>query len=200
MAKVRTWWRLTALVSAATLALALTASAFGQAPPQPPHMFFGSADTGTAAQLDGAQAADGGIVSATNENGEVVGTGAIDAGTWLIQVDPADATSVTFSIDGSAASAAFDVTSGDLTEVALDLTAAAAEEPAAEEPAAEEPAAEEPAAEEPAAGEAPTGLPNTGSGGLAGAGSSLPALPLVLVAAVVLALGGVAVTRRTFKA
>ena len=43
----------------------------------------------------------------------------------MIQVSPDDATSVTFSIDGSSLSDPFTVTQGALTEVSLDLTRSA---------------------------------------------------------------------------
>ena len=158
-----------AVVSAAALALALVTSAFAQAPPSPPHQFFGSAGTGSAALVDGAAAADGAVVTAWNQDGESVGTATLADGTWLLAVDGADASSVTFSIDGSAQTPSFPVTSGDLTEVTIDVTAAMA---------------------------APDALPNTGSGGLADTGSGFPLLPVALAIAVVVALGGVAVTRR----
>lgn len=165
-------------MSAAAVAVALATSAFAQAPPSPPHQFFGSGDTGSGAILDGAAAADGAVVTAWNEAGESVGSGTIENGTWLIQVDSAVATSVTFSIDGGSQSEAFPVTSGDLTEVALDLTSTAE----AEEPA-----------------EPPGALPSTGSGGLAGDGSGLPVLPIALAVAAIVALGGVALTRRMVR-
>ena len=168
-----------AVVSAAAVAVAMATSAFAQAPPAPPHQFFGSADTGSGAILDGAAAADGATVTAWNEDGEAVGTAAIEAGTWLIQVDSAVASSVTFNIDGGSQSAAFPVTSGDLTEVALDLSSTDGMDGMA--PAA------------------PGALPNTGSGGLAGGDSGLPLLPIALAVAAIVALGGVALTRRTVR-
>ena len=177
MANIRKAWRWTAVVSAAAVAVALATSAFAQAPPSPPHQFFGSADTGSGAILDGAAAPDGATVNAVNEAGEAVGSGTIANGTWLIQVDPAAATSVTFNINGGSASASFPVTSGDLTEVALDLTSTGA----------------------PAPPPAPGALPNTGSGGLAGDDSGLPVLPIALAAAAIVALGGVALARRTVR-
>ena len=46
MAKVLKMWRTLAVVSAAALTLALVANAFAQeAPPVPPHLFYGSAET-----------------------------------------------------------------------------------------------------------------------------------------------------------
>ncbi len=180
MAKALKAWRMLAVASAAALALALVASAFAQAPPSPPHQFFGSSETGSGAQIDGADAADGAVVAAWNENGDQVGSDTITAGTWLIQVDAAEASTVTFTVDGNADSQSFDVVSGSLTEAALNASSEAAP-PAVDDGA-------------------PDALPSTGSGGLAGgSGSSVPVLPLALVAAVVMALGGVAVTRRSLR-
>ena len=87
------------------------------------------------------------------------------------------AESVTFTVDGNATSGTFDVESGQIAAVALSVTSGAA----------------------PPSDGTPDSLPNTGTGGLAGSGSSLPILPLALMAAVVLALGGVAVTRRSLR-
>ena len=171
-----------AVVSAAAVAVAMATSAFAQAPPAPPHQFFGSADTGSGAILDGAAAADGATVTAWNEAGQAVGTAAIEAGTWLIQVDSAVASSVTFNIDGGSQSAAFPVTSGDLTEVALDLSSTDGMD-----------------GMDGMAPAAPGALPNTGSGGLAGGDSGLPLLPIALAVAAIVALGGVALTRRTVR-
>ena len=168
MVSIRKAWRWVAVVSAAALALALVTSAFAQAPPSPPHQFFGSTGTGSGAQLDGAAVPDGSVVTAWNQDGDSVGTATITDGTWLLAIE-ADSTTVSFSIDGSDRTADFPVTSGDLTEVAIDVTAAMA---------------------------APAALPNTGSGGLADTGSGFPLLPVALAIAVVVALGGVAVTRR----
>ena len=100
------------------------------------------------------------------------------------QIDPADASSVTFTIDGSAASAEEEVTAGSLTELGLDLVTADAGDGDGDGDGAGD-------------GDAPDGLPATGTGGLAGGDGGLPVLPLVLLVSVVLALGGVAVTRRT---
>ena len=160
-------------MSAAALALALVTSAFAQAPPSPPHQFFGSTATGTGALLDGEPAADGATVTASNaDTGDAVGTDTIASGTWLIQVDADAADSVVFSIDGGSPSGAFPVVSGDLTDVALDLESASMATPAA--------------------------LPDTGSGGLAdSSGSGFPALPLALAIAAIVALGGVAAVRRS---
>ena len=179
-------------LSAAALALALAASAFAQAPPSPPHQFFGSTETGSGVTMDGADAPDGTTVVAVNaDTNEIVGSDAIDGGTWLIQVDLGAASSVTFSVEGFTSSApqAVDESAG-LTEVALALTAVGAEPPPDDMGDATPPAD--------GMGDAtpPTTLPNTGTGGLAGSGSGAPLLPLALIAAVVVALGGVTLTRR----
>ncbi len=176
MAKALRAWRMLAVMGAAVLTLAIATSVFAQAPPTPPHQFFGSSETGSAAQVDGANAADGAVVTAWSDGAQVGDSATIDNGTWLIQVDPAAASSVSFQIDGAADSGSYDVTSGSLTEVTLSVGAGA-----------------------PAPAAPPAALPDTGSGGLAGSGSSVPVLPLALVAAVVMALGGVAVTRRSLS-
>ena len=175
-------WRMLSVMGATVFALAIAASAFAQAPPAPPHQFFGSADTGSGATVDDAAAADGATVTAWNQDGDAVGTSEITDGTWLIQVDPADASSVTFSIDGSSQSDSQEVVAGSLTELGLALSSGMAPDPM--DPTMDP------------ATPAPTGLPATGSGGLAG-DSSLPVLPLVLAISVVLGLSGVAVARRT---
>ena len=173
MAKTRKAWRWAGALSAAALALALVTSAFAQAPPSPPHQFFGSAGTGSGALLDGEPAADGAAVTAWNaDTGDAVGTGTIADGTWLVQVEADAASSVVFSIDGGSTSDPFPIVSGDLTEVALDLESASMAAPAA--------------------------LPDTGSGGLAdSSGSGFPVLPLALAIATIVALGGVAAVRRS---
>ena len=83
---------------------------------------------------------------------------------------------VTFTVDGNATSGSFDVNSGDISAVALSVASGTPPDTGT-----------------------PDSLPNTGTGGLAGSGSSLPILPLALMAAVMLALGGVAVTRRSLR-
>ena len=192
-------WRWLAVTGAAALALGLVAGALAQAPPSVPNQFFGSASTGSGALVDAEAAADGATVTAWDQDGNSAGTAVIADGTWAISVNPDDADSVSFSIDGSSLSDSFDVTQGDLTEVALDLTTGAVEEPAVEEPTMQEPAVEEPAVEEPTMQE-PTMLPNTGSGGLADAGKgSFPLLALALMAASVAVLGGATVLRRSIR-
>jgi hypothetical protein len=163
-----------AVVAAAAVSLALVGTALAQgAPPVPPHKFFGSDETGSAALLDGEAAADGAVVTATDQDGAEAGTSEIANGTWVIDVD-SSVSSVSFSIDGSGASDSFDISSGSFSEVTLDLSAGGG-----------------------GGGTTPGGLPSTGSGGLAGSGSSAPVLPLALMAVAVLAISGVAVTRRS---
>ncbi len=169
-------WRVFAVMVAAAVSLAIVGTALAQgAPPVPPHKFFGSADTGSAAVLDGEEAADGAEVTAWNQDGDAVGSSVITNGTWVIDVDTTMATSVSFTIGDSSASGSHDITSGSFDEVSLDLSSGAA----------------------PSDDGAPSGLPNTGSGGLAGNGSSVPVLPLALLAVAMLAISGVAVTRRS---
>lgn len=177
-------WRMLAVMSATVFALAIAASAFAQAPPSPPHQFFGSGGTGSGAELDGEAVADGATVTAWNQDGDEVGSAEVADGTWLIQVDPADATSVTFTVDGSVPSEPQEVTAGALTELGLSLASA------------DDGGGDDVGDDVGDDGEAPTGLPATGTGGLAGS-SSLPVLPLALAVSVMLALGGVSVARRT---
>ena len=187
MARANKMWRTLAVMGAALAALAITTAAFAQAPPTPPHAFFGSPADGAGVTIDGDAAPAGTVVTAWNENGDQVGTATLDAaGLWVIQVDPAMAMSVSFTVDGAATSGSFDVESGEISAVALSVGGAA-------------PPPTDDAAPPPSEGGTPSGLPNTGTGGLAGSGSSLPILPLALMAAVVLALGGVAVTRRSLR-
>ena len=152
--------------------------------------------------MDGADAPDGTTVVAVNaDTNEIVGSDAIDGGTWLIQVDLGVASSVTFSVEGFTSSAPQAVgESGGLTEVALALTAVGAEPPADDmgdaTPPADDMGDATPPADDMGDATPPTTLPRTGTGGLAGSGSGAPLLPLALIAAVVVALGGVTLTRR----
>ncbi len=205
MMKASSKWRWLAVMSAAAFALAIAASAFAQAPPAPPHQFYGSGAT-----LDG-ETSDG-TVTATNQDGEAVGSSSIDMGAWAINVDAADADSVTFSIDGSDPSDSYDVEGAGVTEVSLALTSPMADEDDmgdteddmpgddAEDMPGDDMGDDMPgddAEDMPAddMGDMPDGLPDTGSGGLAG-GSSLPALPLALAISIAVALGGVLAVRR----
>ena len=195
MASIRKGWRLLAVASAAALALALVTSAFAQAPPPGPHLFYGSAS------LDGEAVADGGVVSAWNQDGDNVGTSTISNGEWEIFVQSSDASSVTFTVDGSNASEAYAVEQFGMNAVALDLTSPAGDGEEGEEGTEpEEPAVGPEEPEEPAVApvepETPSGLPNTGSGGLASTGSGFPLMPVALAVAALVALSGVAVTRR----
>lgn len=197
MASIRKGWRLLAVASAAALALALVTSAFAQAPPPGPHIFYGDAGS---VSLDG-EAVASGTVTATNQDGETVGSSSISDAGWEILVQSTDASSVTFSVDGSNASEAYAVEQFGMNAVTLDLTSPAGDgeegeegtEP--EEPAVGPEEPEEPVVE-PVKPETPSGLPNTGSGGLASTGSGFPLMPVALVVAALVALSGVAVTRR----
>ena len=101
----------------------------GMAPPLPPglarHEFFGSQATGSGPLLGGAPAPDGSVVGAFNEFFDLVGQSAIADGTWQMLIDPAAATTVTFTITSSGTESGstepFVVESGAVTEVTLDL-------------------------------------------------------------------------------
>ena len=165
-----------AVVAAAAVSLALVGTALAQgAPPVPPHKFFGSAETGSEALVDGSAAADGTTVTAWDQDGASAGTSDIANGTWVIDVD-SSASSVTFTVGDSGQSGSFDVSSGSFSEVTLDLATGGGGG---------------------GGGSTPGSLPDTGSGGLAGSGSSAPVLPLALMAVALLAISGVAVTRRS---
>ena len=198
MMKTSSKWRWLAVLSAAAFALAIAASAFAQAPPAPPHQFYGSGAT-----VDGEDAM--GAVTATNQDGADVGSSPITGGTWVIEVDPADAASVTFSIGGSEPSGSYDVESAGVTEVSLALVSPVADEP--DDGDMDDGDMDDGDMDDGdmddgdmddgdmGDGDMPDGLPDTGSGGLAG-GSSLPALPLALAISIAVALGGVLAVRR----
>ncbi len=78
--------------------------------------FFGG-DT----RLDDQPAQDGVLVIARDQNGTVVGTGAVTGGAWVIEVDPATARTVTFDVSGYSASEAHSVVVGGVTVIDLDL-------------------------------------------------------------------------------
>ena len=86
-----------------------------------PHQFFGSVDSGSAALLDGGQAADGLSVTAWNAADAQVGSAVIQNGTWLIDVSPQAATTARFRIGTSTFSGTHVVVSEGFTEVALDV-------------------------------------------------------------------------------
>ena len=118
---------LAVVVAAAVFALAISASAVPQAPPDPPHSFYGDASSGSGALLNGELAADSSVVTAWNQDGENVGESEIADGAWVIVVwlpvvDPGGNSTVAFTIDGSDPSDAYAVWSGVITAVSLDLT------------------------------------------------------------------------------
>ena len=110
------------LLSAAAVALALATSAVAQAPPPAPHQFFGSGPTGSGALLDGEPAPDGAVVTAWSQDGVALEAATIADGVWTLQVDPADASSVVFTIDDSLPSGSFEVRAAAFEEVGLDLS------------------------------------------------------------------------------
>lgn len=154
---------LTRLLLPAALAVALTSAvAAAQAPPSPPHTFFGENPL-----LDGASAPDGTPVTAINEEGVAVATAEVEAGTWVLQVDPANGAQVSIQLNGAGAVGPYDVESGALTEVLLDVTSGAS----------------------PANGGGagtPGGLPSGGSGGLGDGDGAGNLIPLFLAAGVAL--------------
>ena len=87
MASVKRFTRMLSVLGAAVLALSLATAAFAQAPPSPPHQFYGSAADGTGATLDGTEAADGAVVIALSESGANVAEGTVAAGVWLVIKD-----------------------------------------------------------------------------------------------------------------
>ncbi len=187
MKRANKFRRYLAVLGAAVAALALATAAFAQAPPSPPHQFFGDAGSGSGVTVDGEAAADGVTITALNESGASVGDPVhVEGGLWLIQIDSAEASTVSFQVDGVADSGSYAVESGALTAVTLAVTSP-------------EEVVEEVVEEGVEEVVVPDALPNTGSGGLAGSGSSVPVLPLALVVVVVMALGGVAVTRRSLS-
>ncbi len=193
-------WRMVVVVTAAALALAIAASAFAQTPTPPgfPAQFFGSANSGSGAILDGAAADDGSVVTAWNQDDENVGEGTIGDGEWVIGVDSDRATSVTFSIGASGQSGSYDVVGGGVTEVALDLTTPDVEVVVEPDPGDGMGDGDGDGMGDGMGDGYPDGLPVTGSGGLTDSGGGFPLLPLVL--SVGLALGGMAVARRHLRA
>ena len=215
MASIRKGWRLAVAIGAAALALTLMTSAFAQAPPLPPtdHLFFGMDVT-----IDGESAADGAVVEASNQDGTAVGSDTITDGSWMINVHPDNASSVSFTVNGIGPTASYDVVDYGVGDngagIAISVTTPVVEPVVPEEPVVpvepeepvvpvvpEEPVVpvvpEEPVVPvEPEEPEAPAALPNTGSGGLADTGSGFPLLPVALAISALVALSGVAVTRR----
>ena len=193
MAK-KSMWRWLSVMTAAAFALAIAGSAFAQVP-LPPHQFFGSAASGSGAMLDGEAVADGTTITAWNQDGDMVGSDEVAGATWVIQIDPADADSVVFTIGDSAPNPSTEVVSGSLTELGLDLVTADMGDGDGDGDMGDGDMGDGDMGD--GDGDAPDGLPATGTGGLAGGDSGLPVLPLILLVSVVLALGGVAVVRRT---
>ena len=124
------------LVAVLVFVLALLASVphvAAQAPPAPPHQFFGNPQNGSSATLNGETAPDGTAVVARNESGEIVGTTVIQDGLWLLAIHAEQAASVSFTLGESDSSPSFAVESGALTSVTLNLNASQAEDPPAGE-------------------------------------------------------------------
>ena len=122
-----------------------------QAPPSPPHTFFGHDP-----MVDGVQVPNGTIVTALSPQGTDVGSAPVESGTFVVQVDAAVASSVQFLING-ATTDFFAVESGGLTELTVNITTGGTPPPPPPPP--------------PDTG-GPNGLPNGGNGGLAQAGST----------------------------
>ena len=197
------------MLSAAAVALAIATSAVAQAPPSTPHQFFGSEPTGSGALLDGAPAPDGAVVTAWNQDGVALEAATIADGVWTLQIDPADASSVVFTINDSLPSASFEVRAAAFEEVGLDLSSPSGEDAPADvaDDAASDDTAEDDApaddTDDDAAddtADAPDAeslrMPVTGSGGLAGNGSRLPVLSLIFAISALAGMGGVMAVRR----
>ena len=193
------------MLSAAAVALALATSAVAQAPPPAPHQFFGSGPTGSGALLDGEPAPDGAVVTAWSQDGVALEAATIADGVWTLQVDPDDASSVVFTIDGSLPSGSFEVRAAAFEEVRLDLGSPPAEDApadvaddAASDDATEDDATADDTDDAPAADDTAESLhmPVTGSGGLAGGGSRLPVFSLIFAISALAGVGGVLAVRR----
>ena len=188
------------MLSAAAVALAIATSAVAQTPPPTPHQFFGSEPTGSGALLDGAPAPDGAVVTAWNQDGVALEADTITDGVWTLQIDPADASSVVFTIDDSLPSGAFVVRAAAFEEVGLDLSSPSEEDAPADgaDDATEDDATADDADDAPAADDTADSLrmPVTGSGGLADGGSRLPVLSLIFAISALVGMGGVMAVRR----
>ncbi len=197
MTSIRKGWRLAVAIGAAALALTLMTSAFAQAPPLPPtdHVFFGMDVT-----IDGEAAADGAVVEALNQDGDSVGSATITDGRWMIDVHPDNASSVSFTVNGIGSTDSYDVVEFGVGDngagIAISVTTPVVEPVEPVEPVVPVVPVEPVAPVEPEEPEAPAALPNTGSGGLADTGSGFPLLPVALAISALVALSGVAVTRR----
>ena len=124
-----------------------------QAPPSPPHTFFGHDPL-----VDGVQVPNGTIVTALSPEGTSLSSAPVESGTFVVQVDAAVTSSVQFLING-ATTAFFAVESGGLTELTVDISTGT-------------PPTGDPEPPPPVTGGDPNGLPNGGNGGLAQAGST----------------------------
>ncbi len=196
------------MLSAVAVALAIATSAVAQTPPATPHQFFGSEPTGSGALLDGAPAPDGAVVTAWSQDGVALEAATIADGVWTLQIDPADASSVVFTIDGSLPSGSFEVRAAAFEEVGLDLSSPSEEDAPADvaDDATADAAAADDDADAPAddTDDAPAAddtaeslrMPVTGSGGLAGGGSRLPVLSLIFAISALVGVGGVLAVRR----
>ena len=182
------------MLSAAAVALAIATSALAQAPPSTPHQFFGSEPTGSGALLDGAPAPDGAVVTAWNQDGVALEADTIAAGVWTLRIEPADASSVVFTINDSLPSASFEVRAAAFEEVRLDLGSPPEEDAPADD--ADDATADDDAGTDDDADAESLRMPDTGSGGLAGGGSRLPVLSLIFAISALVGVGGVMAVRR----
>lgn len=206
----RSPWRVLTPMSALALVLALAAltvaivaSAFAQAPPSPPHKFWGSADVGSGAVLDGAPAPDGSVVTARSADGVAVAQATISQGSWSLDVRPDDADTVVFTINGSLPSAAVEVQSAGSTQVALNLDSPPAEEApittadaTPDESAADDAAPDAVDDEAPAAAPDSPRLPEAGSGGLLDRAGARSVPVLIFAISLLVGIGGVMAVRR----
>ena len=192
------------MLSAVAVALAIATSALAQAPPATPHQFFGSGPTGSGALLDGEPAPDGAVVTAWSQDGAALDAATIADGVWTLQIDPADASSVVFTINDSLPSGTFVVRAAAFEEVGLDLSSPSEEDApadvaddAASDDATEDDATADDTDDAPAADDTAESLhmPVTGSGGLAG-GGRLPVLSLIFAISALVGMGGVLAVRR----
>ncbi len=198
------------MLSAVAVALALATSAVAQTPPSTPHQFFGSEPTGSGALLDGAPAPDGAVVTAWNQDGVAIEADTIADGVWTLQIEPADASSVVFTINDSLPSASFEVRAAAFEEVGLDLSSPSGEDAPAD--GADDATSDDTASDDATEDDAPADntddapaaaadaeslrMPVTGSGGLAGGGSRLPVLSLIFAISALAGMGGVLAVRR----
>ena len=165
----------TVLASIVAVVALLAQTVGAQAPPLPPHQFYGPAP-----QVDSDPVADGTVVSVLDTAGMVLGSSSVSGGCWALQISASDAASVHFTVTGADPSANFAVVSGGLTEVTPTLDTLAASPP----PTVSPPAVPQ-----------PTELPNGGSGGLAGFPGGISLIALAFAGA--LTVAGLAVLIRS---